>query len=157
MTAERWQQVKEIFHTVAPRDADARAQYLAERCVDDAELRSEVESLLASYDDPSTLLISQHFTPVAKLDLPDRYQIIEELGRGGMGIVYKARDNETCEVLALKVLKPEIAADAGFVDRFKNELRLAHRITPGLVAALADTSGVVRVSAAASIAGLTRR
>jgi hypothetical protein len=46
-----------------------------------------------------------------------------------MGIVYRARDRETGELVALKVLKPEIAADAGIVERFKNELRLARKIT----------------------------
>jgi hypothetical protein len=46
-----------------------------------------------------------------------------------MGIVYRARDRETGEQVALKVLKPEIAADAGIVERFKNELRLARKIT----------------------------
>ena len=53
-----------------------------------------------------------------------------------MGIVYKARDRETGEVLALKILKPEIAADLQIIERFKNELRLAHRITHHNVARL---------------------
>jgi zinc protease len=61
--------------------------------------------------------------------LPSRYELLGELGHGGMGIVYKARDRETSEILALKILKPEIAANSQFLERFKNELRLAHRIT----------------------------
>jgi tRNA A-37 threonylcarbamoyl transferase component Bud32 len=61
--------------------------------------------------------------------LRQRYDILAEAGRGGMGIVYKARDRETGELVALKVLKPEIAADASIVERFKNELRLARKIT----------------------------
>src|SRR3989344_348050 len=52
-----------------------------------------------------------------------------EVSRGGMGIVYKARDRETGELLALKVLKPETAADQAVMERFKNELRLARKIT----------------------------
>lgn len=66
-------------------------------------------------------------TPLRSLD--QRYDILGEAGRGGMGIVYRARDRETGEVVALKVLKPEIAADAAVIERFKNELRLARKIT----------------------------
>jgi len=61
---------------------------------------------------------------------------MSELGRGGMGIVYKARDHETGEVIAIKILKPEIAAESQVVERFKNELRLAHKITHRNVARL---------------------
>ena len=59
--------------------------------------------------------------------LPARYEILGEFGR--TGIVYKARDREMGEVLALKILKPEIAADLPIIERFKNELRLAHLVT----------------------------
>lgn len=58
-----------------------------------------------------------------------RYEILAEAGRGGMGIVYKARDRETGELVALKVLKPEIAADVTIIERFKNELKLARKVT----------------------------
>ena len=58
----------------------------------------------------------------------ERYQIIEELGIGGMGSVYKAQDTEIKEKVALKLLKPEIASDEKTIDRFRNELRLARKI-----------------------------
>ena len=74
--------------------------------------------------------------PIRATNLPDRYEVLGELGRGGMGIVYKARDRETGEVLAIKILKPEIAEDAAILERFKNELRLAHQITHRNVARL---------------------
>ena len=68
--------------------------------------------------------------------IPERYDLLDELGRGGMGVVYKVRDRETGEVLALKFLKSEIASDQQIMERFKNELRLAHRITHRNVARL---------------------
>ncbi len=61
--------------------------------------------------------------------LESRYEILSELGKGGMGIVYKARDRETGDTVAIKALRPEVAADAAGMDRFKNELRTARRIT----------------------------
>jgi serine/threonine protein kinase/Flp pilus assembly protein TadD len=58
-----------------------------------------------------------------------RYQVIEELGHGGMGRVYKVFDTEVGEKLALKVLRPEIAGDPGTIERFRNELRLARTVS----------------------------
>jgi serine/threonine protein kinase/Tol biopolymer transport system component len=57
-----------------------------------------------------------------------RYRIVEELGRGGMGRVFKALDTEINEDVAIKILKPEIALSEGTVERFHNELRFARRI-----------------------------
>ena len=61
--------------------------------------------------------------------LGQRYDILGEAGRGAMGQVYKARDRETGEIVALKLLKPEIASDQAMVDRFKRELLFARKIT----------------------------
>jgi len=58
-----------------------------------------------------------------------RYQVTEELGKGGMGRVYKAFDTEIREHVALKVLNPEIASDETIIERFRNELKLARRIS----------------------------
>jgi serine/threonine protein kinase/tetratricopeptide (TPR) repeat protein len=57
-----------------------------------------------------------------------RYQIIEELGKGGMGKVYKALDKEIDGRVALKLIKPEIAADEKTINRFRNELKIARDI-----------------------------
>jgi serine/threonine protein kinase len=61
--------------------------------------------------------------------LGQRYDILGDAGHGSMGDVYKARDRETGEIVALKLLKPEIASDQAMMDRFKNELLFARKIT----------------------------
>jgi serine/threonine protein kinase/Tfp pilus assembly protein PilF len=58
-----------------------------------------------------------------------RYEIIEELGKGGMGSVYRVLDKKLNEEVALKLIKPEISSDRGTIERFSNELKLARRIS----------------------------
>jgi serine/threonine protein kinase/tetratricopeptide (TPR) repeat protein len=58
-----------------------------------------------------------------------RYEIIEELGAGGMGKIYRAFDRKVEEEVALKLLLPEIAADRRIIERFRNELKIARKIT----------------------------
>ncbi len=57
-----------------------------------------------------------------------RYQIIEELGKGGMGKVYKALDTDLKEKVAIKLIKPEVALDKKTIERFRNELKFARKI-----------------------------
>jgi len=57
-----------------------------------------------------------------------RYQIIEELGKGGMGRVYRAIDKKLNEEVALKLIKHEIASDEKTLERFSNELKIARKI-----------------------------
>jgi serine/threonine protein kinase len=72
---------------------------------------------------------NSHLNSSAMAVLGRRYDILAEAGRGAMGQVYKARDRETGEIIALKLLKPEIASDPEMVERFKSELLFARRIT----------------------------
>ncbi len=58
-----------------------------------------------------------------------RFEIIEEIGKGGMGTVYKAFDSKIREIVALKLLKPEIASDLEIIERFRNELKLARQVS----------------------------
>jgi serine/threonine protein kinase len=61
--------------------------------------------------------------------LAGRFEILEEIGSGGMGTVYRALDRKIGEEMALKLLKSEVAADHKIIERFKNELKVTRRIT----------------------------
>ena len=63
------------------------------------------------------------------LVLASRYEILQLLGRGGMGAVYKAKDCELDRLVALKVIRPELAGHPGMLRRFKQELILARQVT----------------------------
>jgi len=62
---------------------------------------------------------TRFMAPIQAAARPPRYEMLGELGRGGMGIVYKVRDRETGEVQTLKILKPEIAANPQILEAAK--------------------------------------
>ena len=72
--------------------------------------------------------------------LAGRYEILTVLGTGGMGSVYKAQDRELERLVALKVIRPELARNAAIVDRFKQEIRLSHKVTHRNVVRMYDLS-----------------
>jgi serine/threonine protein kinase/tetratricopeptide (TPR) repeat protein len=76
----------------------------------------------------------------AGIILANRYEILSVLGSGGMGSVYKAKDLELDRMVALKVIKPELARNTAIADRFKQELRLSHKVTHRNVVRLYDLS-----------------
>jgi serine/threonine-protein kinase len=85
--------------------------------------------VLTSKDIPVTETLE---TPTAELTrgttFAGRYEIIEELGKGGMGKVYRVEDKKIGEEVALKLIKPEIASDKKTIERFSNELKMARKI-----------------------------
>lgn len=105
--------------------------------------KSQRDTLLATDDPDATLFANaRNEVTVATAELANptlssgalaalgqRYEVLGEAGHGSMGSVYKARDRETGEVVAIKLLKPEIASDQKMVERFKNELLFARKIT----------------------------
>ena len=93
-------------------------------------------------DSPTLISAAPHQTPTPvslSLDgqalllpgavLGRRYEILQVLGRGGMGAVYKAKDREVDRIVALKVIRPDLAGNAAMLDRFKQELVLSHQVT----------------------------
>jgi serine/threonine protein kinase len=62
-------------------------------------------------------------------NIPSRYEVLSQVGMGGTGMVYKVRDLETQEIVALKILKPGIAADLAMQENLRREVRLARKVT----------------------------
>src|SRR5882757_4953212 len=72
--------------------------------------------------------------------LGQRYEVLQILGEGGMGAVYKARDIELNRMVALKVIRPDLATNQSIIDRFKQELLLATQVTHKNVIRIYDLS-----------------
>jgi serine/threonine protein kinase len=145
MTPEQWQRITELLEAVLEREPEERPNFLREICAGDEELRLEVESLLSEHnqsgkyiDEPlvgSVVSLFNHAVGEFNGNTPhdDRltekalkhYQILEKLGEGGMGVVYKARDTRLNRFVAIKVLPLKKVADPERKRRFVQEARAA--------------------------------
>jgi len=148
MTPERWQQIDKLLEQVVEQEPGQRSAFLDEACAGDAELRREVESLLAYHnkteqplDQPALQAVANE--PAAEPpSLQGRqigpYKILSLLGAGGMGEVYRARDDRIGRDVAIKVLPTVFSADADRLRRFEQEARAAGRLNHQNILALYD-------------------
>ena len=107
----------------------------------DASLKSPVTPPKENAEQkPRIVVVSNQATLEPGVLLAQRYQIVQMLGQGGMGAVYKATDVELNRTVAVKVIRPDLARDKAIVDRFKQELLLAHQVTHRNVIRIYDLS-----------------
>ena len=140
MTPEQWARLKIVFQEALEQPPDVRRAWLEEECRGDAALLREAESLLATQETAGDFLEQPAQVDPSDLDtfLPGTrvgsYQILDEIGRGGMGVVYLAEDVRLGRQVALKSLPAAVATQSNLRERLRREARAAATISHPSVA-----------------------
>src|SRR5688572_13652859 len=137
MSADRWLRVQVLFSAALDCDPSARNELLDMQCAGDADLRRDVESLLESHERVGLVddLAGKMTAPATLRDRFDahewqgrrvaQYTVLEPLGAGAMGRIYKARDERLGRYVALKFLPAHLGAEPNAKRRFLLEARAA--------------------------------
>src|SRR5579863_8456006 len=149
MPSEQWPKVESILESAIACDPAGRAAFLDGACGSDAELRHEVESLLAFHEDDSFAMSSGFADAIRILEnregtlIPGRkigsYRVLREIGRGGMGTVYVAAraDDAFQKLVAIKIIRRGMDLDE-VVQRFRAERQILAILDHPNIARLLD-------------------
>src|SRR5690242_9442638 len=130
MDPDRWKRIDGIFQSAFGMTAAERDRYVAVECAGDKELERDVRHLLDCHNDAGSFLDRPAYEAEDAEDSilePDgtmgHYRVIEKLGSGGMGVVYKAEDTRLHRFAAIKFLSGGMMANPDSLSRFRREAR----------------------------------
>ena len=138
MNAEQWSRLKAIFEKALDQPASARVEWLRQACDGDEDLLREALALIRSHETAGGFLESPpHLDPdldaIEDGALLGTFRIVRRIGRGGMGVVYLADDQELGRKVALKALPPVLASNTELRERLRREARaVAHIKHPSI-------------------------
>ena len=172
MDPERWKQIRQVCHSALELGPDRREAYIKEACAGDESLQKEVESLLAQQSEAAGVFDSPALDAAVRAlaeegeakphpDLVGRtlqhYRIAKKIGEGGMGVVYRARDEHLKRDIAIKVLPPELMTDPERKKRFVQEARAASALNHVNIVTIYDVTseGGIDFMAMELVAGKT--
>jgi formylglycine-generating enzyme required for sulfatase activity len=143
MNPERWAELERIFLAALDLPQEEREAFVRKECGDDAELCAEALHMVA-LGRPTTHFLAPPTPPATGAlppDVPGRtlgdFELREELGRGGMGVVFKAWQRSLGRLVAVKVLPASLTLTSRQVERFLREARAAAKLQhPGIVPVL---------------------